>query len=172
MKGTKDEISLAAFKLFLENGYRSTTYAELIKTAGLSKGAFYHYFKSKEELFIEVIDRYFAAVFERVHWSEVEKVEPSAREAMMRDYYLGFVRRISSLSDKGLSRYFILFFEAMEIYPEFRQKARSFYRRLRTSFETAGSGDGQGALDRIAVYEGYLFWMAVFPEDPPEELFK
>ena len=51
----------AAFTLVREKGYSSTSVDELCAQAGVSKGAFYHYFKSKDAL----------AVAAAKHWSEI-----------------------------------------------------------------------------------------------------
>ena len=41
-------------KLFLENGYDNTSIQNIIDAlGGLSKGAIYHHFRSKEEIFYE-----------------------------------------------------------------------------------------------------------------------
>lgn len=40
----------AAWKLFEEKGYEETTVDEIIEATNTSKGTFYHYFKSKEDL--------------------------------------------------------------------------------------------------------------------------
>ena len=40
----------AAWKLFAEKGYDETTVDEIIEATHTSKGTFYHYFKSKEDL--------------------------------------------------------------------------------------------------------------------------
>ena len=40
----------AAWKLFGEKGYDETTVDEIIEATNTSKGTFYHYFKSKEDL--------------------------------------------------------------------------------------------------------------------------
>ncbi|MBQ5324043.1 MAG: TetR/AcrR family transcriptional regulator [Oscillospiraceae bacterium] len=40
----------AAWKLFEEKGYEETTVDEIIEDTNTSKGTFYHYFKSKEDL--------------------------------------------------------------------------------------------------------------------------
>lgn len=44
----------AAEELFSDKGYRGATVQEISERAGLSKGAVYLYFKSKEELFLNV----------------------------------------------------------------------------------------------------------------------
>lgn len=49
-KNTKSKIVSAAWKLFYEYGYEDTTVDEIIRESGTSKGSFYHYFKTKDEL--------------------------------------------------------------------------------------------------------------------------
>ena len=48
----------AAFRLFIEKGYEHTSIQDIIgQLGGLSKGAIYHHFKSKEDILIAVTDR-------------------------------------------------------------------------------------------------------------------
>jgi AcrR family transcriptional regulator len=56
MTETRDFIIKTALSLFLEKGYKATTMSELVKKAGLTKGAFYHYFESKELLFRAAVE--------------------------------------------------------------------------------------------------------------------
>jgi TetR/AcrR family transcriptional regulator, transcriptional repressor for nem operon len=58
VKDTKDLILDTAFTLFMNNNYESVTFTELCRATKLTKGAVYHYFSSKEELFKAVIDKY------------------------------------------------------------------------------------------------------------------
>lgn len=44
-----------ARKLFLEKGYEKTSMQDIVNGLGMSKGAVYHHFKSKEELFEKVV---------------------------------------------------------------------------------------------------------------------
>jgi len=46
----------SAAEVFAERGYTETTIAELIARSGLTKGAFYFHFSSKEQLALAVID--------------------------------------------------------------------------------------------------------------------
>ena len=46
----RNEILTKAQELFYINGYNNTSVNMVIEALGISKGAFYHYFKSKEEL--------------------------------------------------------------------------------------------------------------------------
>jgi AcrR family transcriptional regulator len=53
---TRTNILKTALLLFLEKGYKDVSYQDLVKKTGLSKGAMYHYFSSKEELLNAVFD--------------------------------------------------------------------------------------------------------------------
>jgi AcrR family transcriptional regulator len=50
------EIVTIAETLFLEKGYTETTIDDILDKTGLSKGGFYHYFNSKEEVLSECIN--------------------------------------------------------------------------------------------------------------------
>jgi TetR/AcrR family transcriptional regulator, transcriptional repressor for nem operon len=58
MQNTKDYIVNEAFKLFLNHSYEAVTINEISKSIGLTKGALYHHYSSKEEIFREVINRF------------------------------------------------------------------------------------------------------------------
>lgn len=52
---TKQHIVHEAFKLFYKNGFKSTSINDVMKAAKMTKGAFYHHYKNKEQLALEVI---------------------------------------------------------------------------------------------------------------------
>ena len=51
----KSELLQIAYKMFLSRGYENTSVDDIIEEAGIAKGTFYYYFKSKEQLLEEVI---------------------------------------------------------------------------------------------------------------------
>ena len=55
---TKNKILDAAFNVFVKNGYKDTTMAHIVRESGLSKGAIYHHYSSKKDLFISLIDHW------------------------------------------------------------------------------------------------------------------
>jgi AcrR family transcriptional regulator len=69
----KAEILDAAEKLFNTKGYEAATINDILIALNISKGAFYHYFKSKEEVLDEIIEKY---ISERV--SRAEKIVASS----------------------------------------------------------------------------------------------
>ncbi len=52
---TLELIHKAAMKEFLEKGYKSASLRNIVKTAGVTTGAFYGYYDSKEELFTALV---------------------------------------------------------------------------------------------------------------------
>ena len=52
---TKELILNESFKLFYKEGFKTTSVDKIMKATKLTKGAFYHHYKSKKELGIEVI---------------------------------------------------------------------------------------------------------------------
>lgn len=50
------EVSLA---LFQEKGYEHTTIQDIVNALGMSKGAVYHHFKSKEDIYDRITDAYY-----------------------------------------------------------------------------------------------------------------
>lgn len=54
----KQELLNAAKELFYEKGYDDTSVNSITEKVGVSKGAFYHYFQSKEDVLEEVTNQY------------------------------------------------------------------------------------------------------------------
>lgn len=68
---TRAHILEAALKLFSKEGYDATGVAEICAAAGVSKGAFYHHFPSKHDVFmallrgwLDVLDKQFQVALE------------------------------------------------------------------------------------------------------------
>ena len=59
MKEKEKAIIEAAIKLYATKGFTSTSIQEIVTESGISKGAFYLYFKSKDALLIAILEYYF-----------------------------------------------------------------------------------------------------------------
>ncbi len=55
---TRHRILEAATHLFSKTGYDATGVAEICQVAGVSKGAFYHHFPTKQAVFLQLLDSY------------------------------------------------------------------------------------------------------------------
>ncbi len=77
----KDEFLLAALELFYTKGYEKTTIRDIIGELGVSSGAFYHYFQSKEDVII-ALAQYYAATAAKIIAEISERSDLSVVEKM------------------------------------------------------------------------------------------
>jgi AcrR family transcriptional regulator len=59
---TRQRITEVGLKLFLENGYETTTLDQIAAAAGISRRTFFSYFKSKDEILLAQLDSYIDAL--------------------------------------------------------------------------------------------------------------
>lgn len=76
---TREALLQTAQELFLERGYDAASVGLIVARAGLSKGTFFHWFSSKDELLDRVVDR----MADRA-WEELRPVLESDRPAAER----------------------------------------------------------------------------------------
>lgn len=111
-----EEILAAALIVFNDKGFRNTTMEDLINSTSLSKGGFYHYFKSTDDIMLAIME------------SETE----IAYDLMLKDlsnlnsdeFILYFAKAmIDRITRENTSkRLFIMFFFEMVYKPEFMDK--------------------------------------------------
>lgn len=70
----KDRIIEESIHLFLKTSYRATSIQQITDILGITKGAFYWHFKSKDELLETIIDKYDNEFLERLyaHMTNIE----------------------------------------------------------------------------------------------------
>ena len=59
---TRHRILQSAIRLFSNNGYDATSVADICQSAGVSKGAFYHHFPTKQAVFRSLLDDWLAGI--------------------------------------------------------------------------------------------------------------
>jgi AcrR family transcriptional regulator len=64
-KSTRERLIAAGIDLFGRQGYEATSIGAILEATGLARGAFYHHFASKTELFDAVLDRVIAHMADR-----------------------------------------------------------------------------------------------------------
>jgi AcrR family transcriptional regulator len=76
----RNEIIQTAQKLFFSQGYEQTPVNAIIDAVGISKGTFYHYFTSKEDLLDQMVAVQTEAVLERARPAlQLEGVSPTEK---------------------------------------------------------------------------------------------
>ncbi|MCL6220894.1 TetR/AcrR family transcriptional regulator [Zunongwangia pacifica] len=126
MKDSKGQILKISLLLFLQKGFKEVTMNEIVKSSGFSKGAFYHYFSSKEEVFKEVIDVYFKQMlhldYETLPSDSLKSFYQAnldihkKRDKMIRSWY-----QETFEGDFPNNIYYILF-DALRLLPEVREQ--------------------------------------------------
>ncbi|TFJ94419.1 TetR/AcrR family transcriptional regulator [Lentibacillus salicampi] len=63
MAQRNEELLDAAVQLFQQNGFYTTSVEDITNACGISKGAFYKHFDSKESMILELLERYYDDMF-------------------------------------------------------------------------------------------------------------
>jgi AcrR family transcriptional regulator len=92
---SKEKIIRAATALFAEKGYHKTSVPEITARARTATGTFYSYFNNKKEVFIEIIQRIYKNIFEKVLINF---------ESIMTDYHLTSAAEAKKLTHFILNR--------------------------------------------------------------------
>jgi len=124
----RGEILRGAARAFAHGGYDATNMDQIARECGLAKGHIYHYFRSKEEIFIEIkVDAL---------TREIARLTPIARDSD-NDPELALREAISGLITRFLrkeERYEPLMPGPPSLGPENRKRLRSLSRRIEQIF--------------------------------------
>lgn len=113
---TRDRILRIAFEAFIENGFESISLNQIVKQSDLTKGAFYHYFKSKKELLNEVIESYFIKYIKETTGS-IKIGEGSTKDKLLFiAHAIAYMPKYDgqSITDNQEKKFFNLFLSAMK----------------------------------------------------------
>ena len=131
MATTKDKLLKAAFREFLMHTYKDVTLEHLVVELGVTKGAFYHHFSSKLDLFIQVVDSYlsgFDDLFTREYDPNMKLADNLLVliETSMNRMNETFAELGEEL---GLVNFYGFLLEAFKYYPEFKEKVTELQKR-------------------------------------------
>jgi len=123
MKDTRNHIINVSFGLFLQKSYKEVTMKEIVEKTELSKGAFYHYFDSKEQIYLEIINQAFSSLI----YVDYSKFSRTSLYDFYHDYINYFNRVYDSFKrsydgDSFDLNYYSLIFDALRLFPEFKKK--------------------------------------------------
>jgi AcrR family transcriptional regulator len=75
-EATRNALVEAARELFSARGYAGVPTEEIVQAAGVTRGALYHHFRDKQDLFAEVVERLEQEVLERVAGAALGEQDP------------------------------------------------------------------------------------------------
>lgn len=146
MKITREKLLQDAFVLFMQHNYEKVSYTMLTRAIGLSKAGMSYYYRTKQELFMAVVDRY---VF-NVHDADA-KFTPAATFAEFLDnflenvrhtmeWYVTILKKSESPEQTGrtaFSNFFSFMPQILHYYPGADVRIQVFWQRFLTSWRHA-----------------------------------
>ena len=171
-----NQILSAAFEVFVKKGYSKTTMDDIVVASKLSKGALYHYYGSKKELFISLIDHWETYTFKDFYNKKSHNKKAS-------DILRFFAKNvINTVTDKKQAYIAEIEFKSMSIQDsEIRERSNLLYNKLLDLFEKVvakGIKDKEfknlnvrkTAMSILAIFQG-IGWFVISDEKrvTPEE---
>lgn len=125
MTTTKDRILERSFDLFLRNNYDSVSLMQIQEASGISRGAIYHHFRSKEHIFRSTVDKFLLPAFSTYSLLNDEEKntlqETIYASIKCRQNHVNFLKSITSIELTDF-HFFKFAFQATEHYPEFSEQ--------------------------------------------------
>jgi AcrR family transcriptional regulator len=142
---TRTKIMETSMVLFAQNGYEPTGIAQICRSCGISKGAFYHHFPSKQALFIELLEQWLSALEK-----EMNRVAAEAKNVpdALRKMAAGMQQVLQEAS--GRVSFFLEFWTQARHDNEIWQRTIKPFRQYRKVFESLiKKGIDEGSLQKV-----------------------
>ena len=137
---TRDQIKTSAIDNFCRSGYDGASVAEICNQAGVSKGAFYHHFPSKQALFLAIMEDWLKDLDRRL-FNQKEPKKPVPKTLQEMGSTLGIVFKAAS----GQLPMFMEFLVQASRSPDIWEAVIAPYRKYQQSFSqliTKGKVEG------------------------------
>lgn len=125
MSDTKEYIIDQAFELFLNRSYEAVSINDISKAIGFTKGALYHHFTNKEELFKAVLDKYL--IFTGTE-ADIENVSLPEYNTLMISNVEKMIKTLFNKNEKFIPiNYLTLIAEGFKHYKGFAEEKMDFF---------------------------------------------
>lgn len=122
----------ASYSLMLAQGYAATSVDDICRQAGVSKGSFYHFFPTKQDCALAMIDHHMLEAEQTIQAGlDLEGLDPS-------DAAIAYVEHIESLSEVMFENGCLIGAFALELaetHPELREQVSTVFRGTTAEFE-------------------------------------
>jgi AcrR family transcriptional regulator len=176
---TRTRLMRAASKVFSRKGMQGASIDEVAAEAGYTKGAFYANFRSKEELFLAMLDERFGERLGEVERAFASDESPPEQARHAAAQFAGSIR-----ADPDHDRLFLEFASYALQNPGFREELIARFGTLRERMAViyerrieAYGIEPPVPVDRIvrmviAMADGWALWSLLEPESADDELFE
>ncbi len=138
VRPVKERLLRVATRLFARNGFEGTSVQDIVDAAGVTKGAMYHYYGSKDDLLYEVYHQLLTMQTTRLN--EIVKGPGTPQERLRAAAIDVVVSSLANLDDM------IVFFRSLHMLPDDRQtqvraERRAYHDQFKALVEE-GMADG------------------------------
>jgi AcrR family transcriptional regulator len=156
---TKEKIIFASFDLFFNKGYKDVTLQEISDAVGITKGGFYHYYKSKEELYIEMMEVcYFNYMDELVKLLKNENL--SFKDKLGKIIYFYYDEFASKMVSEKYEAggFYIMLIDGLRRFEVLKIRLRKMYKEIETALiNSVEAGIKSGIIKKSIDPENIIF---------------
>ncbi len=175
---TRKQIISTASLMFLEKGYYATSVQDIIDSVDISKGAFYYHFKSKIELFKTVVDDIIEVDSKILSGKEIKRLTLNQAIKSFYTRYYEYLKSIETEKEFSIAHFQRLYYEAIILLPETRNKIQNNYLAYLYIFTEKISKERDIPLAKafhiarrlIFEFDGFIHWMTIFPQTEINEI--
>jgi AcrR family transcriptional regulator len=167
-KQKKQLIMDTALELFAENGFHSTSISQIANKAGISKGLTYNYFKSKNDILVEIIDNGFNEMYNNLNIN---------RDGILtKEEFIYFIKQNFKIIQDNISHWKLFF--ALLLQPkvattfsiQYEEKAAPIFKLFYDFIEQQGSSNPEKDFIAIAaMLEGAFLYVVAAPNYFPQQ---
>jgi AcrR family transcriptional regulator len=136
MSQSKEQILAIAFKLFFKKGYKGVTMKDLVEASGLSKGAVYHYFSSKEDLYNHTMEQFLTQYLDSFELEYDQNLTLRENIKSLFGRFSPMTEQMNTSTEEaaeGLSNY-LIFLQSLMRKPEFKSKLQKYNENFYLEF--------------------------------------
>ncbi|MGA2141990.1 MAG: TetR/AcrR family transcriptional regulator [Brevinematales bacterium] len=133
MTDSRDQILAVAYELFLQKSYKEVSIQEIASRVGMTKGAFYYFFKSKEQLYQEIFNSFFIIEL-RKDFAEY------SHESLYKFYHDYFTHIVDQEKENKESHgkitvnTYAFLFDALKHFPDFQVWIKGYFQEEKKSW--------------------------------------
>ncbi len=168
---TRQRLIDAAGELFWERGYAATGLSDILESAGARGGSLYHFFPTKDDLLLAVVERHARVVETTIENTLAAHQDPRARILAVVEFYRGFMRRTGCTLGCPMTN---LAAEVGDSHPRAAERIAAFNDRLSQRIGEslaevlpAGANTAQSARAILAMIQGATLQSRAGKSDAP-----
>lgn len=138
VKDRKERIIYKALELYLINGYENVSITDLQSALEMGRGTMYYYFKNKDEIYVEIVNRFFLRPKQEMLRLKDDILVSDMIYALLR-YFRFLEESLMELENKNIntSNVIMLLYTAYHRFPELYRRAHRLYAAEQTMWQRA-----------------------------------